>query len=285
MRKTPRMLLTAALATGCAFDESGAGSVGVATLADEPGSADGDMHGVDEPLGTSDEAGDSADDRATTGGGAHGDDSAPDPDTSGAEVGESGADAGSFEGSGSGDTGSSVDGGAEPMCPIDVLELHWAEDGALEPPMELAVASAASGSPKVAISAQSEVGAVSFELDVPCAGQYTVFGLVWDVFPGAWGDPDPDSFYVGTGGGPELVWRYGCQTVGEIAALSWQSLEQLTAQPCGAAPVVLDVAEPGPVTLRFRNREAGAGSEVAGIAAIVIASDPLADPHELYSPY
>ena len=48
---------------------------------------------------------------------------------------------------------------------------------------------------------------------------------------------------------------------------------------------MIDVAAATTVELSFRNREAGDGSNVAGIAAIVVASDSMADQASLYTPY
>lgn len=200
---------------------------------------------------------------------------------------------------GEGEDGSAIDDGApsstgrdddsssggieEPACPQDMLALFWANEATVGAPMQL-VPTDANMAPEAAASVVAESGTVTFDVEFACPGEYTIWGLVWDYAPGAYGTDDPDSFYVGVGG-PEQTWRYGCQT-GEVASgLSWQPLLALQAQPCEAAPLVLDVAEAGSVQLQFRNREEGGGNAVAGIAAIVVASDGAADPTELYAPY
>jgi hypothetical protein len=168
-------------------------------------------------------------------------------------------------------------------CPMSIFEVYWVEQGELEPPMALAV-SDANDSPKVASSAVAESGSVTVSIDFACPGEYTLWGLVWDYDPGAWGEPDPDSFYFDVGGA-ESTWRYGCQTSEATSGLSWQRFASLSAQPCDASYVVLEVFEAGTVELTLRNRESGGGDQVAGIAAIAVSDDSGADPASLYDPY
>lgn len=293
-----------ALATSiaCAFDASGSTrGLGVLEEADDDGD-DGDDDDDDGPApepepepepnddgrtdaGSADDRGDAGED---TGG----------LDTSVLEAGEvdegsaddgletddgGNVDAGEVTDDDGGDAGTD-DGSALPDCPAEVFELLWAGSADLADPMQLAVAEDAMDSPDVATSTIAEEGSVTFDLHFECPGEYAIWGLVWDYAPGALASDDPDSFYVGVGG-PEPTWRYGCTTGEESSGLSWQRLQALQAQPCDEVPVVISVAEPGDVQLTFRNREAGGGSQVAGISAIVIATDVDANPYDLYDPY
>ena len=180
------------------------------------------------------------------------------------------------------DESTTGDAGAD-ECPTAVLDLYWVEQADLVAPMEL-VAAEANDSPEVAISTVAEAGSVTVSLEFECPGEYTLWGLVWDYEPGPWAAPDADSFYFDVGGA-EVTWRYGCQTTNVPSGLSWQRMASLTAQPCEASYVALQVVEAGTVVLTLRNREAGDGSAVAGLAAIVVSDDPDADPATLYEPY
>jgi len=287
-----------ALADACSFNASG-NSRGVGVLQeadDEVGEGDDDDASPDPEPEPEPEPGDegatrtddgsaSADDRGEesdgTGGGAEG------------SVLETGAhddggttdavdEAGGMDGGGANEGG--TDDGDANQCPTEVFELYWAESADLGDPMQLLVAEEAAEDPEVAVSAVAEQGTVTFPLHFDCAGEYAVWGLVWDYYPGAYASGDPDSYYVGVGG-PEPTWRYGCQTGDDGSGLSWQRLEALDDQPCDTTPLVIAVADDGDIELTFRNREAGASSEVAGIAAIVISNDPDANPYDLYDPY
>jgi len=168
-------------------------------------------------------------------------------------------------------------------CPMSIFDVYWVEQGVVEEPMVLAIADA-NDSPKVASSPVAESGSVTISIDFACPGEYTLWGLVWDYDPGAWAEPDPDSFYFDVGGA-EATWRYGCQTAEATSGLSWQRIASLSGQPCDASYVVLEVYEAGEVELTLRNREGGDGSQVAGVAAIAVSDDPGANPASLYDPY
>lgn len=194
-------------------------------------------------------------------------------------------DGGAADDGDAGETGGTGDGvDVDVDCVAGFVDLLWAADAELTTPMSLGEASEAIDAPLVALSAIADEGEVTFELDLPCAGDYYVFGLMWDHAAGAWADPDADSFYVDVAG-PEFVWRYGCQTAAAIGGLSWQPLERLDGQPCEATPIVLQATAPGVYPMTLRNREAGSGSAVAGVAAIVITTDPTLDPYGEYTPY
>lgn len=293
MSKRPascEFVVVALAMSGCAFDSQGYGphhgSVADGSSSDDA-AADDDDTAVDEA--GNEVGGDtrtSADDRTDDGGdpsGASdaGEEAGSDPasdDGSAVDAGDVDDDAGT-----SGAAESDSGGIEEPTCPAEVFTLLWAEEADVGAPMQL-VPTDANMDPDVAASAVAESGTITFAIDFACAGEYSLWGLVWDYAPGAYGSDDPDSFYVGIGG-PESTWRYGCQTAEMSSGLSWQPLQALQTQPCDAAPLIIDVAEPTSVELTFRNREAGGGSAVAGIAALVVASNPDADPTELYAPY
>ena len=181
-------------------------------------------------------------------------------------------------------TGAMAEEDSGPQCPQDFTQIYWSEDAAVVAPMSLLIVQSAQGDPQLAASETEGQGTVTYTFEVPCAGEYSVWGLVWDRLLGPQGAMDPDSFYVGTGG-PEIVWRYGCQTGSESNSLSWQPLASLQQQPCNAVGAVLDIQQPGQVSLTFRNREGGSGGDVvAGIAAIVVSTDADHDPYTNYTP-
>ena len=287
----PRMSLALAVSlTACSFGEDGIAPA--LELGELPQDDAGEAEPVDEPFepggGPGDDPGGPGDGRDDDGdggdGGAPGEDGGdgdPDPDDGGS------ADDGSVGDDDDDDDDDGEDDGStdpQPNCdePIDLLV--WAEDADVAPPMTFGYASEADGEPAVAYSSVAEEGTVTFELDVPCAGTYNAYGLVWDALPGAWSDPDADSLYFDVEGS-EVVWRYGCQTLGLLNALSWQPLAALQAQPCAANGVVFEVEQPGTYTLSFRNREEGSESMVAAIAALALSTDPDFDPYSLYTPY
>jgi len=283
----PRLSLALVVAmTACAFGEEGVAPT--RELGEDVAQEEGEeSEPVDEPFEPGPSAPtDDPDSPGDDGGAADdgGDGGEPDPSDDGGA-----ADDGSADGGGDDDDDDSAgdDGGStepQPNCEDTVELIVWAEDAELEAPMAYGYASQAQGEPAVAYSNVAEQGTITFELEVPCPGTYSVYGLVWDTLPGAWADPDADSLYFEVGG-QEVVWRYGCQTHGQTDALSWQPLAALQAQPCTANGVVFEVEEPGLYSLSFRNREAGYDSAVAAIAAIALTTDPELDPYSIYSPY
>ncbi len=171
-------------------------------------------------------------------------------------------------------------------CPPSYDALLWADDAMVSGPIEMLPAVDADGEPLIAVSFDAEQGEVEFTLDLPCAGDFYVHGLVWDAAPGAYASGDPDSFYVSTGSPTEFTWRYGCQTGGSSMALTWQPLQRLDAQPCDVTPITLSAPAAGQYTLTIRNREAGGNvPSVAGIGAIAISMDETLDPATLYDPF
>ncbi len=271
------------LAVACTFDGSGSGraSGSLDDGADEAGGTD-DLSGTathDGSPSPGDDAGD------TDGAGPPNDDDGAAPSSASDGEGSTGGavdDAGGHHDADADGTGTS---GAGVTCPMEMTELLWVDQAELEDPMHLSSDPAAHGDPSVAVSSIPGKGVVTFSFDLPCPGEYHVWGLVWDYWPGAYATNDPDSFDFGLGASDGYTWRYGCQTAGEASGLSWQPLAALTQQPCTTSRVVIEASEAGPVALAFRNREAGAGSVVAGIAAIVVSTDPDVNPYSLYAPY
>ncbi len=203
------------------------------------------------------------------------------PDSTG---GSGGADdgAGSDDGAGDGTQGDPAD---DLECPAEVFELLWVDQATVEPPMHLSEASTAQGKPAMASSEIEGAGTVRFEIEIPCAGDYRVFGLVWDVYPGVRDTEDADSFHVGVGGADEFVWRYGCQTGDEEYAMSWQSLQTLDGDACGSTALTVHFAAAGTYAISVRNIEAGSDPVVAGISALLVTSDLDADAYDAYEPY
>lgn len=263
----------------------------------DPGSSRGSGIGLgDEGDSSTAEAGDAGNDAAagTTGLHGHGTTGGEPPGETGVldgvepgsdgSVASTGAIAGDTTGAavleGTGAIGSS---GAIDGCPHEKLDLLWAADAVVTAPMQLVTADA-NGSPLAAVSSVAESGTITFTVAFDCPGTYQAWGLVWDLAPGGYASNDPDSFYVGTGD-DEVTWRYGCQTGEADSGLSWQPLQSLLAQPCDVAALPIVVDAPGEVAITFRNREAGGGSSVAGIAALLVADDASSpDPYNSYTP-
>lgn len=284
VRRSGLVLSSWCLAAACSFDSSGNGFPGGASVGESGDGSDestGDASGdVDVPSPTTAVTTSPGEPHTTAG----------DVETSGRDTdpaGDDGTDTGGGDDSavshGGGDAEDDGDTGVPDACAEPVFDLYWVEDADVTSPMALVVADA-NDDPKVAYSTVAESGSVTVSIDFECAGEYTLWGLVWDYDPGAWGEPDPDSFYFDVGGA-ESTWRYGCQTGQSASGLSWQRMASLSAQPCEASYIVLQVFEAGTVELNLRNREAGSGNQVAGVAAIVVGSDPDADPATLYDPY
>jgi hypothetical protein len=216
---------------------------------------------------------------------------AVDPSTSSSS---SAASSSSDDGSSSGTDGTSETSTAavndesttEDACGADLPALLWVEDATVTLPMDVAIVSILPDTPLMARSYTAELGAVTFEIDLSCPTELTVFGLVWDLVEGA--EPqNADSYYVTVDGlpVPEPTWAYGCETMGlGNESWSWQPLSVWTGMGCSSVPygIVLDA---GLHELTFRNREGGSGGiDAAAIAAIVVTDDPAFDPSTLYDP-
>lgn len=171
-------------------------------------------------------------------------------------------------------------------CGLELPALLWVEAATITAPMGLEVVPILPDMPLMARSYAADAGTVTFEIELSCPTDLTVFGLVWDHVEGA--EPqNADSYYVTIDGLPvtEPVWAYGCQTMGlGPDSWSWQQLTEWTGVGCNTNPydIMLDA---GLHELTFRNREAGSGGiDAAAIVAIVVTDDPNFDPSALYDP-
>lgn len=287
MLREPMVILALALvASACSFSSPGGNGDGAPGLG-EPDLGDAPPPGAppasEEPEDDDADAGMESGDGAPTDDGDDRPGGEPLPPPSQPPSADDGGGDGDGD-SGDDDAGDEGDTGEVVECGLDGVQVIWAEDASVTAPMTLIEATQANDAPAVAVSGAPESGEVTFALDLPCAGDYYVWGLVWDFMPGAWASEDADSFYVDVGG-PEFVWRYGCQTAEVVGGLSWQPLQRLDDQPCTTTPIVLQAPEAGVYAFTLRNREAGFDSQVAGIGALAIATDPALDPYDAYAPY
>lgn len=126
----------------------------------------------------------------------------------------------------------------------------------------------------VAYSELAEMGSVRFVVDLPCTGQYAVWGRVLDNMPSSNPD-DPDSYYVAVDVGADLTWFYGCQTLNAPVAYRWQRVHLVDpGQTCmEIVPWTIDLSG-GPHAITLRNREPiNADGHVARIARLLITND------------
>jgi hypothetical protein len=215
-----------------------------------------------------------------------------DPSTSSTSAASSSSDESSSsgtDGTDSTETGAAAvndESTTDDACGTELPALLWVEDATITLPMDVAIVSILPDTPLMARSYTAELGAVTFEIDLSCPTELTVFGLVWDLVEGA--EPqNADSYYVTVDGlpVPEPTWAYGCETMGlGNESWSWQPLSVWTGMGCSSVPygIVLDA---GLHELTFRNREGGSGGiDAAAIAAIVVTDDPAFDPSTLYDP-
>jgi hypothetical protein len=270
LRRLMRIALPAALglASGCFFEDPPAIDPPGASTGDEPetsGTSTTSMPGED---GTSSTSG-TVDDGTSL-----------EPD--GGSTDPSSASDGSSSGGDEPSTGEPSTG--EP-CNAELPSIHWASDAVLTDPMMLTTAIYLPGMPQMAYSSTAEAGTITFAFELACPATITVQGLVWDYSEGV--EPaNPDSFYATIDGlpAPELEWAYGCATEGlGDESWSWQPLASVTRNGCATEPFEVELAA-GTHELTLRNREAGSGLDIAGIAAIVVTDDPGLDASTLYDP-
>lgn len=136
------------------------------------------------------------------------------------------------------------------------------------------------GEGMIAFSEVAGQGTVSFPLDVPCDGQFAVWGRVFDGEGGV-NNNDPDSYFVRADADPEIEWFYGCQS--PASGYGWYRVRSgMQGIDCDANVPWLVPLPTGAHTITLRNREPKDGSgNVAAIARILITSDldyvPTAD--------
>ena len=172
--------------------------------------------------------------------------------------------------------------------------IAWVEDGvATTPPMEIAPAwGGLPGMPDVAYT-PSASGDVTFELEVPCDGNATVFTLTWDLYRGGGpcGVSHSDSFDVGLdGGATNIFWGYGCANCdGNDQEWFWADVEDFTGlNDCDIGVPWTPYIEAGTRTLTFGGRESGDANlptpNASAIAAVLISNDPAFDPNTVFQP-
>ncbi len=129
------------------------------------------------------------------------------------------------------------------------------------------------GEGMVASSAVGGAGSVTFRLDVPCDGEYAVWGRVLDYYPGIH-DYDPDSFYVLGGADPEFTWFYGCQTDDEPVYRWLRMRVRAEGGDCDDAENWTPTLTAGTQFITLRNRESiNIYGEVAVIARLLVTND------------
>lgn len=140
--------------------------------------------------------------------------------------------------------------------------------------------------PDVVYSDQSNAGAITFEVDVPCEREYYAWALVWDRYHGAGPCDDTgnaDNFNVSIDNGAETRWAYGCQSCDlPDATWFWAVTSIFEGGTCNHPLMVLDLGV-GLHSFRFENRETGSfdppeSPDVAALAAFVLTDDPAYDP-------
>lgn len=268
------MLVTSWLvSTGCSFDASGIATTSVSTLSS--GITESDAGDGATDVGTSAEDADTAD--PTTVGTTPGDGS--DTTHSGSPT-STGSDATESNDSASCD---------EPLVPT----LLWAEDAMLTG-VELLMSNQlppVDGRPvQFARSFNPGQGDVRFEFDVQCEGSIYAWGLVWDADGAttmhadsllfAYDDDPPDA-------ADRPTWPYGCTSDFSGFAWRWEPLAEGSEPRCQPDRVIVSLSE-GRHSLTLTNAETGGQpgpvNNYAGLAAVVLSSDPDTDPSALYDP-
>ena len=162
--------------------------------------------------------------------------------------------------------------------------LLWVENAQLSD-MQLQPALGLPEQPNFAYSEQPALGTATFTMPLQCTGTFQVWGLVWDRYPGQTTPNNADSFTAQFDDGEQMRWEYGCGTSSlPEGSWSWQPL-QAYVDVCPSAPVAVPLSA-STHTFSLTNIESGNGQEgnYAGIAAIVISSDPSHDPYLDYDP-
>lgn len=215
--------------------------------------------------------------------GTTGDTPPPDPTTGAATTGTTGAtgttDAGDASTGTTGDATTSDPGTdtnattGDTACPaLDVQLLVLVEGSVVEPPMVTEESQLGEG--VIAYSPVAEAGTVEFTVDLPCAGEYTVWGRVHDELPGTL-EGNPDSYYARVDGGPEITWVYGCQTTDAEPGWTWQRIQAASGPLCDESVDWVSPLGPGPHAIRLRNRESARGfTTSASVARILVTNDP-----------
>lgn len=149
----------------------------------------------------------------------------------------------------------------------------------LSPPMQLDT------DPIEGPYAYSEVanqGRASFEFQLPCQAEVRAWGRVYDPGVGASSldVAEPDSFRIAFDGEDTIEWWFGCQMVDAAPYGGAWSWERVMDNPACFGEELRRTLSPGTHLLHVTNREAGdlAMDSVAGVARVVITSDPAYEP-------
>lgn len=162
--------------------------------------------------------------------------------------------------------------GAPAVCPGPIVQVYaLVEDAEVEFPMVEEMSSMGEG--QIASSGVPELGAVEFAVDIPCQGDFRVWGRVFDGDPGVHQFNDPDSYYARVDGGPEIEWFYGCQTEQDPKPWAWHRVRGVDGNSCGDQFEWTLPLAPGTHYFRFRNKEGQNGSVRAAIARILVTND------------
>ncbi|MEZ4427695.1 MAG: hypothetical protein R3A51_08425, partial [Nannocystaceae bacterium] len=165
------------------------------------------------------------------------------------------------------------------MCnpPPPFAEIYWVADADVVAPMVAEASQLLPGNPIAAHSDVEGEGTVTFHVDIACQGTYYAWGLAFD---GTDITGNPDSYWVSFDGGQEILWSYGC---GGVDQWGWDKVD-ITGQNCSESAFTMNL-DPGPHTIRLRNREdPGFMQAPAYVAAIVVSDDGNFNPNSLYAP-
>lgn len=174
--------------------------------------------------------------------------------------------------------------GADPCANPGEETIIWVEDATVSSDMTTQQSNMLPGNPLIAFGTDAGEGTIRFEFEVACPGDFAVWGLVWDEDAGA--NNGADSFFVSVDGGEEIVWIYGCQTVGNPDGYwEWLDVEAWENTQCTTQKATYPLGA-GAHQVTLRNREnAGFGDDIAAVAAIIVTSNPATDPDSLYDPH
>lgn len=171
-------------------------------------------------------------------------------------------------------SGTAADSG-QAACTDPETTVLWAEDGEVVEPMAIALAPGL-GNIGVARSWIEGMGTLSVNFTTTCDGPLYVWMLAWDRVGGV--EDNADSHFVTIDDGEETEWLYGCNTpVTSPGLWQWSVIDRWTGEGCQHEPLELELAA-GEHTIVVRNREEGAGQDVAAIVGLVVSHDPDADP-------
>ena len=152
------------------------------------------------------------------------------------------------------------------VAPLTIQTIYReAEAGALVAPMAAVADTSAAGGSYVQTST-GEQGTVSWQVDIPQAGDYVAWCRVWPAHAGV------DSFYVSVDNGPEDVYDAGMNRLGDNGYTNTWRWNPLNGRLAGL-PRVFSLSQ-GAHTLKFRGRESG-----SRLDAFYLTNDRTFDPN------